>query len=260
MNATHEELPAVTLLGVRIHAITLDQLLDQIERYVQQRQHALIAYANVHGVNLACEQPWFRDFLNQSDIVFCDGFGVKWGARLLGQQIPHRFTPPDWIDQLAALCARNGYRLFLLGARPGVAERAAQRLREAHPEVQVAGVHHGYFDKTPGSQENEAVVRSINAAQPDVLILGFGMPLQERWLQENWPHLAAHVALTGGAVFDYIAGEVRRGPRWMTDNGLEWLARLLIEPQRLWRRYLMGNPVFVWRVLRQRIQQQRSTR
>jgi N-acetylglucosaminyldiphosphoundecaprenol N-acetyl-beta-D-mannosaminyltransferase len=244
---------AVYVLGVRIDRITLPQLLAYIEQRIEQRQRAIIGNVNVHAMNLAYEQPWFRDFLNQSDLVFCDGFGVKWGARLLGQHIPQRFTPPDWLDQLAALGARRGYRFFLLGARPGVAWRAAQRLRATHPDLCIAGVHHGYFDKTPGSAENDAIISYINAVQPDILILGFGMPLQERWLRENWPHLNAHVALTGGAVFDYIAGEVRRGPRWMTDNGLEWLARLVIEPRRLWQRYLVGNPLFLWRVLRHRI-------
>ena len=88
---------------------------------------------------------------------------------------------------------------------------------------------------------------------PDILIVGFGMPLQERWLMQNWENLDARVALTGGAVFDYVSGEVRRGPRVLTDNGFEWLARFLIEPGRLWRRYLVGNPLFLWRVLQQRL-------
>jgi N-acetylglucosaminyldiphosphoundecaprenol N-acetyl-beta-D-mannosaminyltransferase len=251
----NEQQPPINLLGVRIDPVTLPQLLAHIEQRIAQRQQTMITYANVYAINLAYEQPWFRDVLNQSTLTFCDGFGVKWGARLLGQHIPQRFTPPDWLDQLAALGSQRGYRFFLLGARPGVAWRAAQQLRAAHPDLRIAGVHHGYFDKTPGSAENDAVVRYINAVQPDILILGFGMPLQEHWLHENWPHLNTRVALTGGALFDYISGEVRRGPRWMTDNGFEWLARLVIEPRRLWQRYLVGNPLFLWRVLRQRMQQ-----
>jgi len=252
----NDQLPPITMLGVRINRVTLPQLLAYIEQRIQQRQHALIAHVNVHALNLAYAQPWFRDVLNQSDLTFCDGFGVKWGARLLDTEIPARITYADWTWDLADVAARRGYRLFLLGSRPGVAWRAAQRLRAANPDLCIAGVHHGYFDKTSGSPENEAVIRYINAVQPDLLILGFGMPLQERWLHANWPHLNAHVALTGGAVFDYISGELRRGPRWMTDNGFEWLARLIIEPRRLWQRYLVGNPLFLWRVLRQRMQQQ----
>ena len=92
-----------------------------------------------------------------------------------------------------------------------------------------------------------------NAVKPNILIVGFGTPLKERWLMENWDRIEVNVALTGGAVFDYVSGELRRAPRWMTDHGLEWLARLIIEPCRLWKRYLIGNPLFLWRVLKQRL-------
>lgn len=143
--------------------------------------------------------------------------------------------------------------MFFLGSKPGIAEKAAQRLQERHPNLVIAGTHHGYFDKTPGSLENEAIIQQINAARPNILIVAFGMPLQEKWLMENWERIDANIALTGGAVFDYISGELARAPRWMTDNGLEWLGRLLIEPGRLWKRYVIGNPLFLWRILLQRL-------
>ncbi len=120
------------------------------------------------------------------------------------------------------------------------------------PNLQIAGTQHGYFNKGTHSAENEEVLTIINAAAPNILIVGFGMPLQERWCKENWERLNANILLTGGAVFDYASGELRRGPAWMTENGLEWLARLIIEPRRLWRRYILGNPHFLWRVLLQR--------
>ena len=123
-------------------------------------------------------------------------------------------------------------------------------MKERYPELEIAGVRHGYFDRS----ENEAVVEEINAAAPDILLVGLGMPLQERWLMENRQRLDVGVALTGGAVFDYVSGRVRRGPRLLTRGGLEWLARLLAEPRRLWRRYLVGNPLFLLRVLRQRLE------
>lgn len=243
----------VWLLGVKITPITLQQLLVFIEETVLRRRRAIVAYANVRAMNLAYDLPWFRAFLNQSDIVFCDGFGVKWAAPLARQCIPERFTPPDWLARLAQMAAQRSLSLFLLGARPGVTRKAARRLTDAVPTLNVVGTKHGYFDKTCGSAENDAVIKQINAVKPDILIVGFGMPLQERWLMENWDRIDAHVALTGGAVFDYVSGEIRRAPRWMTDHGLEWLGRLIIEPRRLWRRYLIGNPLFFFRVLRQRI-------
>jgi N-acetylglucosaminyldiphosphoundecaprenol N-acetyl-beta-D-mannosaminyltransferase len=164
-------------------------------------------------------------------------------------------TWADFAWDLAAYAETRDLSLFLLGARPGVAERAAAKLKQRFPDLHIAGTHHGYFDKALGSPQNEVVVDQINAANPDILIVGFGMPLQERWLMENWERLEASVALTGGAVFDYVSGELRRAPRWMTDHGLEWLGRLIIEPRRLWKRYLIGNPLFILRVLRQRMVQ-----
>ncbi len=245
--------PAATVLGVRIHPLSMRQVVALVGLAIERRERLIVANVNVHAMNLACEQPWFRDMLNQSDLVFCDGFGVKWGARMLGQSLPHRFTPPDWLDCLATMAARHGYRMALVGARPGVAEQTAPRLQAHAPGLEVVATHHGFFDPTPGSADNEALLARLNAAQPDILLVGMGMPRQERWLLDTWPRLNARVALPVGAAFDYLGGTVRRGPRWMTDHGFEWLARLLIEPRRLWHRYLVGNPLFVWRVVRARI-------
>jgi len=245
----------VEVLGVKIDVIQLDQLLDTIMQTVadQDRRRALLAYANVHTLNLAWDQPWFRAFLNQSDVVFCDGFGVKWGACLLGYHLPERFTPPDWIPALAERCCRERRSLFLLGAAPGVAEQVATVLVAQFPGLHIAGTHHGYFDHSPGSAGTEEVARLINCARPDILLLGLGMPLQERWLWQNWGRLNVRVVLPVGAALDYLAGNVPRGPRWMTNHGLEWLSRLVIEPGRLWRRYLIGNPLFLLRIVRQRL-------
>lgn len=245
--------PRVTLLGVTIDPLSLDALLDRMEAALRAHARLRVCYVNAHALNLAADQPHFRTLLNRADIVFCDGFGVRLGAWLTGQRLPHRYTPPDWIDELCRRCRDGGHSLFLLGAKPGVAEKAAAILAERWPGLTIAGAHHGYFDKTPGSAENGQVVAQINAARPGVLLVGFGMPAQEMWLDANWPNLTVNVALTVGALFDYVAEEVPRAPRWVTDNGLEWLARLLIEPKRLGRRYLVGNPLFVWRVLGQRL-------
>jgi len=243
----------VEVLGVTVDMVTLSELLDTIERAVQKREHAIIANVNVHAINLAYSLPWFRDFLNRCDLVFCDGFGVKWGARLLGYRLPGRFTPPDWLPLLAQRCATRHYTLYLLGARPGVAERAGHRLRAEYPQLNIVGVHHGHFDHSLSSADTEAVVRAINEVSPDILIIGFGMPLQEQWLKDNWDRLEVRVALPVGAAFDFLSGRVPRGPRWATDRGLEWLTRLFTEPRRLWRRYLIGNPLFLLRIVRQRL-------
>jgi N-acetylglucosaminyldiphosphoundecaprenol N-acetyl-beta-D-mannosaminyltransferase len=253
-------LTRVDVLGVGVDPLTVGDLHARLRRFVSGREHALVLSANAHLLNLCCGDKGLRAFLNGADVVFCDGFGVKLAARLLGRSIPERITYADWIWRLAALAEREGFSLYFLGARPGAARRAAERLKRRHPGLNIVGVHHGHFDRTPGGPENEAVLRGINAAAPDILLVGMGMPLQERWLMQNWDRVDAAVALTGGAVFDYVSGGLRRGPRLLVDNGFEWLARLAIEPRRLWRRYLLGNPLFLLRVLGQALRQKKPGR
>jgi N-acetylglucosaminyldiphosphoundecaprenol N-acetyl-beta-D-mannosaminyltransferase len=243
----------IEVLGVGVDALTVEELHAEIGSLVRGRRRGLVLSVNAHCLNLCREDPRLRAFFNDADAVFCDGAGVMLAARILGRRVPGRITYADWTWQLAAYAAEEGFSLFFLGGRPGVARAAAERLKERYPGLEISGVRHGYFDHSPGSAENEAVVREINAVAPDILIVGLGMPLQERWLMENAGGLDVGVSLTGGAVFDYVSGEKKRGPRLLTDNGLEWLARLLAEPRRLWRRYLIGNPLFLLRVLRQRL-------
>ncbi len=246
-------LPAIKLLGIPLTLCDRAELLTAIHNHIQTGQKTVILSGNVHAFNLAYENPWLRDFFNRADIVRLDGAGVRLGARLLGIDTPPRMTWADFAWDLAELCEQNEFALFFLGAKPGIAAKAAQQMQAKHPRLRFAGIQHGYFNKEKGSAENTAVIDHINQSQPHILIVGFGMPLQEKWLSQNIDDLNVPVIMTGGAVFDYVSGELRRAPQWMTDNGLEWLGRLLIEPRRLWKRYLLGNPLFLWRVFKQRL-------
>jgi N-acetylglucosaminyldiphosphoundecaprenol N-acetyl-beta-D-mannosaminyltransferase len=241
----------VQILGVVVTGFTVSGLLETIAQLVRADEHVIISHVNVHALNLACELRWFRAFLQQSRFVFCDGAGVLWAGRLLGTYIPERITYADWMWQLAEFVREHDLSLYLLGGQPGVAEQAGQALCIRYPGLQIIGTQHGYFNKASDGAENLAVIRAINAARPNILVVAFGMPMQEAWLRDNWMSVNANVALTGGAVFDYLSGQLARGPRWMTNHGFEWLARLIIEPRRLWRRYLIGNPKFALRVLAQ---------
>jgi N-acetylglucosaminyldiphosphoundecaprenol N-acetyl-beta-D-mannosaminyltransferase len=241
------------MLGIPLLLCNEGQLLSAIRQCVATNDRMLVLSGNVQSFNLACQEEWLRNLFHRADFVRLDGAGVRLGAWILGYETPSRMTWADFAWNLAEFAELHGFTLFFLGARPSVADGAAARLRARFPGLRVVGTHHGYFDKTPGSAANQTVVEQINAVKPDILVVGFGMPLQERWLMENWDGIEVNVVLTGGAVFDYVSGELRRAPRWMTDNGLEWLGRLLIEPQRLWKRYLIGNPLFLYRVLRQRL-------
>lgn len=240
----------ITCFGIQIDSLSKTELIEHMMELIEDRQRALIANVNIHALNLAWECPRMHKVLREADYVFCDGVGVQWGVRFLNnQRIQHRITPPDWIDDLSAACVKYGYTLYFVGGKEGVSERAADRLRERHEGLQILGTHHGFFSKTQGHPENARVVAAINAVRPDILVVGFGMPLQELWIQENLAHLDVHIILPVGGLFDYLSGDQFRAPRWVTDNGFEWLARLVIEPRRLWRRYLIGIPLFFYRIL-----------
>lgn len=253
LTSAHTSFPEkVSFLGVNIDPIRVEDLLARITNFIENKKRALVLCVNIHGYNLAESESWLINCWNSSEVVFCDGAGVIWGARLLGKTIPERITYADWYWKLAKLAEERNYSLYFLGAKPGVAQRAAENLRQLHPNIRIVGLHDGYFDVTPGSAENELLIREINSAAPDIITVGMGMPLQERWLYDNWHRLNAYVGLTGGAIFDYVSGEVNRPPRWMTDNDLEWFGRMIIEPGRLWKRYIIGNPRFFYRVLKER--------
>ncbi len=243
----------IMIAGVSFHPVTVDQLHQEIAAAVRDQLHKMVLHVNVHGINLAQGDLRLRAIVNQADLVFCDGFGVRLGARVLGYTVPPRITYADWLWQLAEFASAQGLSLFLLGSKPGVAEQARDALVARHPQLRIAGTHHGYFDQRPESADSRAVISQINAVRPDILLVCFGMPLQEYWLSACWAQIDARVGLTGGAALDYASGQLQRGPRWMTGYGLEWLARVLIEPRRLWQRYILGNPAFLWRVLLQRI-------
>jgi N-acetylglucosaminyldiphosphoundecaprenol N-acetyl-beta-D-mannosaminyltransferase len=243
----------VTLLGVGIVDLPASEIVSSVLNTVIAGERGVFVYINIYALNLAQSLPWFRDFLNNAALAYCDGFGVLLGARLAGYSLSHRSTPPDWISKLAAECASKSIRIFLLGGRPGVAERAASSLTIEHPGLQVCGVHHGYFDVTQGSSDNQGLIRAINEKEADLLLVGMGMPLQEKWLEENWSQLKTRVALPVGALLDYLSGEKRRPPGWMAKHGLEWVGRLYLEPSRLWKRYLLGIPHFYYLILRQKL-------
>ncbi len=246
---------AVGILGVRVDCVGPDELNAFIHDTIASEHRAVILNVNANCLNLTCAHPWLREMLNEAPVVFCDGTGVQWAARLLGGPVPPRVPYNTWMWQLAPFAAERGYGLYLLGAKPGVAERAAQRLQQHHPSLRVVGVHDGYFDRTAGGADEQAILADINSSGAHILLLGLGMPAQEDWLRRNWPQLRVNIGLTGGASLDYLAGDLATPPAWIARHGFEWVHRLAMEPRRLWRRYLLGNPVFLSRVVRQQLRQ-----
>ncbi len=227
---------------MRIDCVRRPELLDQVVRSVQRRRRQTILYVNAHCMNVQYKDHTYRDILADADVVYCDGAGVVLAARLTGQTIPERMTGADWIEDLSRIAAERNLSLYLLGGAPEAVHGAASALRRRYPDLHIVG-------ETAGFDVGPTTIAQINRARPDILLVGMGTPKQEKWIARHRSMLAVPVVWAVGGLFDFLSGRIPRGPRWMTQHGLEWLCRLMIEPHRLWRRYLLGNPRFLWRVL-----------
>ncbi|HUF38760.1 MAG TPA: WecB/TagA/CpsF family glycosyltransferase [Anaerolineales bacterium] len=250
----------VHIFGVGIDPVTKEDVLARIREALETGRPCLVTHVHVMGMNLAYRTPWLVEFFNRADVVYCDGYGVRVGAWLLGRRLPARFTLADWMHELVDVVAASGRSVYFLGNPPGVAARAAAALAAEHDGLRIAGAHDGFFDPAPGGAENEAVLRDIRAARPDLLLVGMGMPRQEAWVRDNRAQLDGISIMTVGGVFEYWGGSLTRSPRWMTENGLEWLALTLQAPRRYWKRHLVGNPIFFARVIKERFSEKANGR
>lgn len=240
-------LPEVDLAGVRINVVDRRGVLAAATAAAERGWGGNINNVNVHAMNTAWNDAHFRHILNTADLVFVDGFGVQLGAKLASTELGERLTPADWIDDLLHICVERGWSVFWLGDTDEVGEEFEKRLRQKHPGLRFAGRHHGFFAKE--GPESERVVDLINASGAAILMVGMSMPIQEKWIWANRDRLRPPVRLALGGLARIVTGHIRRGPPWMTQNGLEWLYRLAVQPGYTWRRYLIGNPLFLLRVL-----------
>jgi len=232
----------VEMLGVRVHLVDTDELLDGVARAVASGERRVVGGHNLHSVYLFHRCARMRRFYEESRrLTFVDGMPLVWLSKLLGYPArgEHRHAPIDWMPRLLERAAREGWRVFFLGSLPEVEARAARVLRERFPGLELE-THHGYFDTAPGSAGNEAVLARIAAFRPRLLCVCMGMPLQERWIVDNLERLPeGTVVFDLGALMDLFAGALPIPPRWVGRVGMEWLYRLCTHPGRVWRRYLV---------------------
>jgi N-acetylglucosaminyldiphosphoundecaprenol N-acetyl-beta-D-mannosaminyltransferase len=210
---------------------------------------AQVAFVNPACLNAAREDPAYRDALAGCERVYADGIGIHLACRLLGLRLAENVNGTDLFPRLCEALASSGRSVYLLGARPGVAAAAAEAMARRVPRLIIAGTRHGYFPP----EDTDAVIDAINRSGADVLLVAFGAPAQELWLARHRARLAPSIRIGVGGLFDFYSGRIPRAPRWLQELGLEWVWRLVQEPRRMWRRYLVGNPLFLWRVMRQRI-------
>lgn len=239
------------ILGFRVTLLTEGQFINEIGRIIKEDRKELVLNVNINAINIGIKNPWMRDLINKSHMVYCDSAGVMWGARILGHRVPERITCADYLWPLSEYCDREGFSIFFLGSKEGVAEEAVRKLREKYPKLKVAGINSGYFNKV--GEENEKVIEEINSSGANILLLGLGMPLQEEWLRDNWENIDANISINIGACFEFVSGQVKRAPRCMREHSLEWFFRFLLEPRRMFYRYVIGNPLFIFRVIMERL-------
>jgi N-acetylglucosaminyldiphosphoundecaprenol N-acetyl-beta-D-mannosaminyltransferase len=250
------ERSTVEILGVRVDDVTVADTLNAVERFCREGGGHQISTVNVEYFMIARRDPAFARVLRQSALNVPDSVGVLWAARWLGRPLRERVTGSDGIYAIGELCAREGFRLFLLGAGPGVAEQAAQVLRERYPGLEVCGALSG----SPSPEHERELAERVRQARTDVLLVAYPSAPQEKWIARNLARTGASVGMGVGAAFDFCVGVQARAPRWVQRVGLEWFYRLLREPWR-WRR-MLALPQAAWlvfwqRLLRSRVQETR---
>jgi N-acetylglucosaminyldiphosphoundecaprenol N-acetyl-beta-D-mannosaminyltransferase len=239
----------VQVLGIPIASISMDDSLSAILELLERKGGAQVCFTNPHCANLAQGDKEYMAALCQADLNLADGIGIKVAGSLLGQPVEQNVNGTDLFPRLCAALEQSDHRVFLLGGRPGIAEDVRQWMADHAPKVQVCGIQHGYF----GTEEEDEVTARIAAARTDLLLVAFGVPRQDTWLAQNLTATGARVGMGVGGLFDFYAGRIPRAPQWLRELGLEWVFRLYQEPGRMWRRYLLGNAVFLLRVVLQRL-------
>ena len=234
----------IPILGIPVHAVTMDDTLALIESYMGEPRLHQIATVNPEFIMTAQDDGEFGRVLGEADLCLPDGVGLLYAARRYGRRLPERVPGSELVYRLAERAAERGWPLFLLGAAPGVAEEAAGVLTARYPGLRVAGCYAG----SPDPAENEAIVARVNAGGAALLYVAYGAPKQDKWIARNRDALTSvRVAIGVGGSLDFVTGRAVRAPHWAQRFGLEWLHRLVKEPWR-WRR-MLALPRFAWRVL-----------
>lgn len=246
----------VPVLNVGISAITLPEAVHIIGDWITRKQRHYVNVCTTHTVLECYDAPALRDIVNGSGLATPDGMPLVWLGKLYGQHVERVYGP----DLMLALCESGqarGYRHFLYGGAAGVPEVLAAKLEARFPAIQIVGTYSPPFRPLSESEEHD-IVAMIDASEADIVWVGLGTPKQDYWVAKFRPLLQAPVLIAVGAAFDFHAGRIKQAPRWMQRSGLEWFFRLTQDPRRLWKRYIFGNPRFVYLVLRQLIRQRKG--
>jgi N-acetylglucosaminyldiphosphoundecaprenol N-acetyl-beta-D-mannosaminyltransferase len=237
------------LLGLDIDNFTMEEAVRVIGHNLENRQQQSVFFVNPDCLNKMVSDPAYYRVLKESDYIFPDGIGLILAGKIMKSPLKENINGTDMLPFLCRMASEHGYRIFLLGGKPGIAEEAAKKIIETY-QVEIAGTEHGYFNH---HKESNAVIEKINESGADILLVAFGAPLQEKWIAEHRNRLNTLIIMGVGGLFDFYSGNIKRAPLWLREIGFEWTYRLLQEPGRMWQRYVIGNPLFLYRVMKWKI-------
>ena len=236
------------LMDIPIDNITMDEavqrIFDAAASYTPQSPSSHMHFVNAHCINTAAVNEEYRQALIRADAVFPDGSGIRKAGTMLGVPVKDNVNGTDMFPLLCRRCAEQGMRMYLLGAKPGAAEKTGRWAAEHAGKEVIAGTRDGYFSP----EEEQAVIDAVNASRPDILLTAMGVPRQELWLHMHRDALKVPVCMGVGGLFDFYSETIPRAPLWMRRGGIEWVWRLMMEPGRMWRRYIIGNAVFLMHI------------
>ncbi len=235
---------SLQFFGINILNSTMDTALSWIEEKAKSRPCSVLAFVNPHCLNLANEQSKYHDTLLKADCVLPDGSGISLGCRIQRVRLKGNLNGTDLFPLLCEQSESNGQSLYLLGGGPGIARLTADNMIKRFPDLKIAGVRDGFFSES----DHENVIKDINSSGADILLVAMGVPKQELWIEDHRDQIEVGLAMGVGGLFDFYSGRIPRAPMWLREIGMEWTWRLLQEPKRMWKRYIIGNPLFIWSV------------
>jgi N-acetylglucosaminyldiphosphoundecaprenol N-acetyl-beta-D-mannosaminyltransferase len=239
----------VELLGIRLNNLLASESIDSILETIVRKESHQICFVNPHCANIAYQNEEYWRVLDASRYNLADGIGMKIAGKLLSREIRQNVNGTDLFPMICDALNNIEGGIYLLGAKPGVTEKVVQWIADNYPKIRICGHHHGYFEAV----EEISIIEEISASKPNVLCVAFGVPRQDIWIGKNLKQLNVNIAMGVGGLFDFYSGQIERAPIWVREIGMEWLFRFLQEPGRMWTRYFVGNFVFLYRVIIERL-------
>jgi N-acetylglucosaminyldiphosphoundecaprenol N-acetyl-beta-D-mannosaminyltransferase len=238
--------PEINLFGVIFQNLTMKEAVEQLGEHIRKHEKVKVFFVNPDCFNKSFSDKRYFELLHKADYIFPDGIGVHLACKMIKNPLKENINGTDMLPFLCQMARQNNFSFYLVGGKPGIAARMKARLEEDYPGIRIAGEQHGYFDR---EKENAEVLAKINEQNPDIVLVAFGVPYQEKWIDENFDKINCRIAIGVGGLFDFYSGNIKRAPSWMREIGMEWFFRFLMEPRRMFNRYFIGNPVFIFRVL-----------